>query len=136
MARETGGQVFYPDSLPADEHDFSHLPAMVPSPELTIQGIALIPIVVAIVRLATAYGLSKDYAPLVTALLTVAGYALTLLVQFGYVPAMPVEIGLTALTLFLVQMGVYSFFKFSYERFVEGKRDERYAEAIGVDAGT
>lgn len=96
-----------------------------PTPDLTIGGIALVPIVVALVKLATAMGLSKDYAPLLTGGLTVVAYILLRLVEFGYLPESGMVLVLEPLVLFLMQTGFYAFFQFNYERFVEGKRDPR-----------
>ena len=75
--------------------------------DLSIGSIALIPVIVALVELAKQVGLPADYAPWLTGVLSVAGYALVQLVAARPDLLEPVTIGLTGLIIFLAATGLY-----------------------------
>lgn len=82
-------------------------------PELTIGGIALIPIIVALVEAAKRYaGVPSEYAPVLNGVLSVAG-----LLAMQYVGAHPeyedeAVLVLQALILFLANAGLYETARF------------------------
>jgi len=76
-------------------------------PELQISGIAMVPVIVALVQLARVFGLSKEYAWLANALLSVLVYILIVLIQGNPALAEPVNIVLNGLVIFLASAGFY-----------------------------
>lgn len=75
--------------------------------DLTIGGIALIPVIVALVELAKMLGLPVDFAPWLTGALAVVGYVLVILVTAHPEFLQAVTVGLTAVIIFLSATGLY-----------------------------
>jgi len=76
--------------------------------ELSIGGILLVPVIVAIVELAKKVGLPSDYAPYANAALTVVGYVgMVLLGQYPEYTEIAVH-ALNAVILFLTAAGFYT----------------------------
>jgi len=80
-----------------------------PSPdELIIEGIVLVPIIVAIIEVAKKLGLPTEYAPWLNGLLSLVGYGLMFLVLKLPETAEPVTLGLNFLITFLGAAGFYN----------------------------
>ena len=76
-------------------------------PELAIGGIVLAGIIVGVIQLAKKLGLPTEYAPWLNGFLSVAGYALVVLVTQMPHLLEPVTLVLNALVVFLAAAGLY-----------------------------
>ena len=75
---------------------------------LSVGGILLVPIVVALIEVAKQFGLPKKFAPWLNAGLSVAGFVIMRQVQFNPELEETVVFVLQALTVFLSAAGLYS----------------------------
>jgi len=75
---------------------------------LTIGGIALLPIIVALVELAKGLGMKTSWAPWLTGFLSVVGYVLVMFTQSYPEYTSYVVSALTILTIFLGSTGLYT----------------------------
>lgn len=76
-------------------------------PDLVIGGVALAPLIVAIVAQAKKLGLPIDYAPYLTGLLSVGGYFAVKLIEIYPWLAQGAEWAATAVVIFMVTSGFY-----------------------------
>lgn len=76
--------------------------------EMTIGGIALLPIIVALVEVAKTIGMKTSWAPWLTGILSVIGYVLVLFTQSYPEYTSYVVSALTILTIFLGSTGLYT----------------------------
>jgi hypothetical protein len=76
-------------------------------PELQLVGIALAPVIVALVGMAKAVGMSSKYAPWLNGGLSVFFYGLMILTQLVPGSVEPMTYGLNAVVIFLVSAGFY-----------------------------
>lgn len=88
--------------------------------DLTINGIALLPIIVAVVELAKRLGLKTDYAPWLTGVLSVLGYVLVQGVKVYPEYTNYVVMVLTAVLVFLSSTGLYTVGKNVIQSFRRG----------------
>lgn len=76
-------------------------------PELTVGGIMLVPLIVAIIEFLKKYGLPKDKAPLANGILNVVAFAVMLYVRANPEVTDVVVTALQVLMIFLSAMGFY-----------------------------
>ncbi len=74
---------------------------------MEIEGIAIAPIIVAIIALAKHYNFPKEHAPLLNAVLSLVGYGVFISVQNGWADATVVVYVLNAVIIFVAGAGLY-----------------------------